>query len=1061
MIGFLLLTAGAAAQPDSLPPWGMRDIAVNNIRMYVNSDGSLAYHRQATMTGFEWPVNSGKHLIFDKGILVSARDVSTGKEHLFGVASTTTSLQPGPILQDGSPGDPQSFAYRIYRARRTTRAEFKALPAAEQQQLREDFLAWPVQLGAPWHDGDGNGRYAPDFDAFLDGASGIDTPLFPGKEVLWFVSNSMDSSRCADFYSQQPLPIEVHTLVWASPGDTVLNNTVFTRQTVINRSTVTFDSVYIGHWCDPDIGWSLSDRVGIDTALAMPYAYNGVPWDDVYSLPPAVGEVWLQTPVVPSAGARAMRGFRSVEGYRNLPLRSFVFFTKDRPNPYYGPWGDDGHMLHNALRGLYYDGESFVDPLTGDTSTIVFPGDPVTGSGWHDAVTLSTPYERYMLSAVGPMTLAPGDTQEVVIATTVGSGISHLNSVAVLRRNAHVLHALYPGTLGAARITNGDYAFAFPDTAHFDLHAWADVDGATAVHAVLRYPDGSIPVRFPLFDDGQHEDGGAGDGRYGGRLLHETLPSGADLCIEATGQDGSPAIHVAAYALPLPGPLAIRQSGILSDHLNFDGHANPGEHCRLDIEIRNRSRFALGGFLVEQVDQRDLLEHARLDTMLTGGEGLSLVSRDAYFTTAIPKTAVPGSRQKISLVVLGDQYCRWTDTVEVDIEAFSPAPKTGLLAHTAGLASGTLGWQHVADTDLKLHRYEITVQGEDWEKPTLTVTDQTASRVLASAVPLPDRHGHDSPEFDGWKLSLGTALYERIYDQQGYPQFLERDADYAWSAEDRAWFTLYEDEVQYMQTTFWSAHDAVSVFETYPVAIVFDRHGAPMANAYLRGASPVNYAYFGQYPCIARAYDMRDSSAPRQLCVSFVEQNGSAFADSSWTPGAAFADREILLISDLGYEQIDHTRWQLPLHEESADKRNMFVVFGMRSGEEPDFRDGDTLWVLPRVPVSRRDTYVLDLTALDIRPTGTQPGDFTLEQNYPNPVRDVTEIRFTLPRATSVTLTVSDALGREVRRLRDGIFTAAGAHRARFNAAGLPPGLYFYRLQAGGEVRTRKMVLAH
>jgi hypothetical protein len=68
-------------------------------------------------------------------------------------------------------------------------------------------------------------------------------------------------------------------------------------------------------------------------------------------------------------------------------------------------------------------------------------------------------------------------------------------------------------------------------------------------------------------------------------------------------------------------------------------------------------------------------------------------------------------------------------------------------------------------------------------------------------------------------------------------------------------------------------------------------------------------------------------------------------------------------------------------------------------------------------------------------------------------------IRYSLPRALQATLTVTDAYGREVRRLVDGAIRNAGTHTVSFDATGLPSGVYFYRLSAGDQVQTRRMMV--
>jgi hypothetical protein len=89
---------------------------------------------------------------------------------------------------------------------------------------------------------------------------------------------------------------------------------------------------------------------------------------------------------------------------------------------------------------------------------------------------------------------------------------------------------------------------------------------------------------------------------------------------------------------------------------------------------------------------------------------------------------------------------------------------------------------------------------------------------------------------------------------------------------------------------------------------------------------------------------------------------------------------------------------------------------------------------------------------------GEVPQHFMLEQNYPNPFNPTTIIKFELPKSSAVRLSVYDMLGREVSVLvnerRD-----AGVHEVTFDASALPSGVYFYRVQAGSYVETRKLCL--
>ena len=86
------------------------------------------------------------------------------------------------------------------------------------------------------------------------------------------------------------------------------------------------------------------------------------------------------------------------------------------------------------------------------------------------------------------------------------------------------------------------------------------------------------------------------------------------------------------------------------------------------------------------------------------------------------------------------------------------------------------------------------------------------------------------------------------------------------------------------------------------------------------------------------------------------------------------------------------------------------------------------------------------------------PISFTLDQNYPNPFNPATQIRFTVPKAGIVTLTVYDVLGQQIVTLIDGR-QEPGDHSISWNALNVPSGVYFFRIVAGDFVQTKKMVL--
>jgi Leucine-rich repeat (LRR) protein len=83
---------------------------------------------------------------------------------------------------------------------------------------------------------------------------------------------------------------------------------------------------------------------------------------------------------------------------------------------------------------------------------------------------------------------------------------------------------------------------------------------------------------------------------------------------------------------------------------------------------------------------------------------------------------------------------------------------------------------------------------------------------------------------------------------------------------------------------------------------------------------------------------------------------------------------------------------------------------------------------------------------------------FNLSQNYPNPFNPSTTIKFGLPKESEVSLAIYNILGQRVTQLVNQQLKA-GYHEAVFNNSNYSSGIYFYRLQAGDFVETKKMIL--
>jgi len=109
--------------------------------------------------------------------------------------------------------------------------------------------------------------------------------------------------------------------------------------------------------------------------------------------------------------------------------------------------------------------------------------------------------------------------------------------------------------------------------------------------------------------------------------------------------------------------------------------------------------------------------------------------------------------------------------------------------------------------------------------------------------------------------------------------------------------------------------------------------------------------------------------------------------------------------------------------------------------------------LVPRGP----DDFV-NLVSVTDRVEDGIPQAFDLTQNYPNPFNPTTQIQFSLPENAHVTMRIFNVLGQQIKVLVDE-YHAAGTYTATFDAASLPSGVYFYSIEAGDYVETKRMML--
>lgn len=475
MISMLFLVPGLRAEgdrKDNRTNWlgkastyvAITSLNINNISTYFYNNGISDINALGN-SGLVYPKGSGKTAAFTSGLLWGAK-VPGDVDPRVGGTAYRTGLVPGKVLPDGTKDVSTLDKYRVYRVRRDVYpggpvvdlSVEEKLDGISKDQIRTQYEAdwneWPADMGAPYDDKNHNGIYEP----------AIDVPGVPGADqTIWYVANDLDAGATTYLYNSNPLGIECQVTIWAYNQSGALGSMYFRKYKLINVTNrpaltpTTFQDMYVSMWSDIDLGDAGDDFVGVDTTLSLQYCYNASATDAVYAPlpPPAVGFDFFQGPLINGVAGEDINknGIDDSEDYGifnnqrvgpgkvNLPMTAAYYFANGDPNigdpPQGGQGTNDGYrQFYNFFKGTYgISGAPFIDPTTGKVTTFALSGDPQTGTGWLDGKDLPAG-DRRQGSASGPFTMAPGDTQEVVVAEIVAGaipGVDRLSAIGLLK----------------------------------------------------------------------------------------------------------------------------------------------------------------------------------------------------------------------------------------------------------------------------------------------------------------------------------------------------------------------------------------------------------------------------------------------------------------------------------------------------------------------------------------------------------------------------------------------------------------------------------------------------
>ncbi len=404
LVMFLLMTTLAWGVSSMTGKWqGSRTVLIydtihtidaNSLEMFIYNNGNFAYDNAniyGKTDGLYYPRGTKKTVVYDAGLWIGAK---VNNQVRIAMAEYSSEFVPGPMANGTF--QPDQAAFKVYKIKR-----------GDDATSNPDYRDWPVGQGAPV---DKEGK-----------------PVLIGDQLAWSACNDADLSKHTNNAGgTQPLGVEVQQSTFAYARGGALGNTIFLKFKIINKGGNRLDSTYVSLWADPDLGDASDDLVGCDTALSLGYCYNGGVDNTYGAAPPAVGFDFFQGPIVTGEATDSAYSFGVWnQGKKKLGMTAFSkYINSEDPQS-----ASETYLFMKGYRKFAGAMVPAVDPVTGDTTTFVFAGDPQAQTGWLDI----QPNDRRLMMTSGPFTMEPGDSQEVVAAVMVGQGSDPLNSIGALK----------------------------------------------------------------------------------------------------------------------------------------------------------------------------------------------------------------------------------------------------------------------------------------------------------------------------------------------------------------------------------------------------------------------------------------------------------------------------------------------------------------------------------------------------------------------------------------------------------------------------------------------------
>jgi hypothetical protein len=1013
-------------------------IDINNLRSLESNTGFSDFNMNSIYGGLEFPKGSTKTLIYKSGFLWGGFAKDDGQVRIGGSAYGT-GLEPGPIMPNGQAAlNPNTDKrWRVYRVRPdvypggpiidlTYEAQLEGTTSdALRTQYETDWTEWPatgtsIDLGAPFTDVNGDGKYEAAID--IPGVHGSD-------QTIYYVANDLDSTISNSFYGTNPLGIEVHATYWAYKQAGAIGNVYFKKYTLINKGYQynQIDNMFVSFWADPDLGSSGDDLMGTDTTLNLIYTYNGLSTDAVYApeAPPCIGFSLLEGPAVNGSSTdTAFFNGRKLPGKKNLPMTAsyiFVFADSNYWDPQQGSklGAREFYRLFNSMYAI--SGQHYKTPQS-QLTNYLFTGDPVAGTGWIDTVI---PDDIKQGLASGPFTFAPGDTQEVVIAEIAGEGTDYLHSIYTVKEYQYYAANMFKN------LTN-----------------CSEVPTPLAPEVTVLNNNNLINIQW----DDKAESFNKSGYTFEGYNVYQ-LSSPYDT------KESS--IRIATFD-KVDGIKTISSKAMQPDNYQLYNQLQQfGNDTGLQYSFIPSKDY---------INNLPFIKGKKYYYAVTAYSYNSNVGTNPNNTESFFKPVMIGYNSNLPGPNFGD-------TVKIN--------------HLMGRSEGDIKVVITDPSKVKGHSYTVLFDTSNkvtfWKLKDISIDSLLIKQELNSFAIVDGFNisvTGPKPGVKDWSIPQGIRVFS--WNNAGQLGFEGFHGTIGWGSPD-VYFNGSQEtvSVQNLHNTLLVLAKVTDIADFNPIFPASDVN-LSYGYRYLRNASdPVANPKFSSHiinsagGCAFQdftqsvplsAWNVDDPANPQRLAVGYMENNVvNGLVDGKyWPPNSAIYDntaitgpREWLWIFNAPYSTTIN-----PAFEEDALSSNnplpvmWFCTFARLGSSQfsPDQTGEDQFLITKTIPVTLNDVFTFNTSILDDVKKKKIIHEYSLSQNYPNPFNPTTTINFSIPKSGLVRIKIYDVLGREIRTLVNGE-KPAGNYSVQFTGSNLSSGVYFYRMQSGNYVQTKKLVL--